>query len=155
MEPQLQERSGTQLQPRCSSNCSRKDLPIHYGKGLQSEGSPFHLGMLPAPLNFTGASCLSYPWLGTWAARDPKKGRTRSQESKFTSSGSNATSSHRHSVPKPRLAPKLQMLPAVPFPSLSKVSATKMPLAWEELEPVRKKNSLEPVTHWVVGAKAC
>lgn len=47
------------------------------------------------------------------------------------------------------------MLPAVPFPSLSKVSATKTPLAWEELELVRKKNSLVPVTHQAAGARAC
>lgn len=106
---------------------------------------PLHLGMLPAPLNFTGTSCLSScPWLGTWAARDPQEGGARSEGSKLTSSGSAATSSHGHPAPKPRLAPRLQTLPAVPFPGLSKVSATKMPLAWEELEPVRKKNSLVP-----------
>lgn len=96
--------------------------------------------MLPAPLNFTGGSCLaSYRWLGSWAAWDPQEGDRRSQESKLTSSGSAATSSHRDPVPKPRLAPRLQTLPAVPFPGLLKVLATKMPLAWEELELARKK----------------
>ena len=114
-------------------------VPAEYGT------PPLHLGMLPAPLNFTGTSFLSAcPWLGTWAAQDPQEGGTRSEGSKLTSSGSAATSSHGHPVPKPRLAPRLQTLPAVPFPGLSKVSATKMPLAWEELEPVRKKNSLVP-----------
>lgn len=58
----------TEAGPRwpSSCDCSRKDLPLHYGKCLQSKGRPLQLGMLPAPLHFTGTSCLSsYPWLAT------------------------------------------------------------------------------------------
>lgn len=69
-EPQLQDRSGSQVGPLLKIAPERTCPSI-----MRNKGPLLHLGMLPAPLNFTGASCLSsYPWLGTWAGGTPKKG---------------------------------------------------------------------------------
>lgn len=110
-------------------------------------------GYAPSTPELHRGICLCYPWLGICVVL---LGTTKKVVQVVRGSNSQAqaaTSTRRHLVPEPRLVARLQMLPAVPF--LSKVLATKMPLAWEELEQVRKKKSPVPVIYQAVGARTC